>query len=259
MVPRMRKNTAYFFDLLSAMTEKELKSRYKRTVFGFLWVIINPILQMLIIGFIFTFFIKQQIEHYYFFLFIGLLIWNYVSLSLSKATPSIVYERNLIKKSHFPRSVIPLSIILSLLIHFLIALALLFVPLLFIHSLTFSGILLTVPLTIWLTFTIIGISLFTSALNVFYRDINFFVQALLMLWFYATPIIYPLTFIPVHFKWIWYFNPLTSIVQLFQASLLSQPFPPLNQIGINFLLSLLLVIVGIRLFSSTSKHFDDWV
>src|SRR3989304_7521187 len=109
----MRDDIIHFWDLLWGMTEKELRARYKNTVFGFLWILVNPILQMLVIGFIFAFFLKEPIEHYYFYLFAGLLIWNFFSLSLSKATPSIVYERNLIKKAVFPRSVIPLSIIVS--------------------------------------------------------------------------------------------------------------------------------------------------
>src|SRR3989304_8777518 len=109
-----------FIELLTVMTEKELKARYKNTFFGFLWIVVNPLLQMLVIGFIFRLFIKEPIENYYLYLFAGLLVWNFFSISLTKATPSIVSERSLIKKANFPRSVIPLSIILSNLIHLLL-------------------------------------------------------------------------------------------------------------------------------------------
>src|SRR3989344_1682486 len=103
----------HFWELLWSMTEKELQVRYKHTIFGFLWLIANPLLQMLIIGFIFPLFVKEPITHYSYYLFTGLLAWDFFFLSLSKATPSIVNERSLIKKSVFPRMVIPLSIILS--------------------------------------------------------------------------------------------------------------------------------------------------
>ena len=97
----MKIDTQQFLELLVAMTQRELRSRYKNTVFGFLWVVINPILQMLVIGFVFKFFMKGSIDNYYYYLFIGLLVWNFFSLSLTKATPSIVWERNLIKKAKY--------------------------------------------------------------------------------------------------------------------------------------------------------------
>jgi len=86
----------HWLDFLIAMTEKEIKARYKHAVLGFLWVIINPLLQMLIIGFVFQFFIPVKVDNYFLFLFAGLLPWNFFSMSLSKTTPSIVYERSLI-------------------------------------------------------------------------------------------------------------------------------------------------------------------
>src|SRR3989337_4058776 len=97
-----------YFDFLWEMTEKEIKARYKRAIFGFLWVILNPVLQMIIIGVIFSYFIK--IPNYFLFLFTGLLPWQFFSLSLTKATPSIVYERSLLQKARFPIEAIPISI-----------------------------------------------------------------------------------------------------------------------------------------------------
>ena len=255
----MLTQSKHFFDLLLGMTEKELKVRYKNTFFGFLWVVANPLLQMLVIGFIFRFFIKEPIAHYYFYLFTGLLIWNFFTLSLIKATPAIVYERSLIKKAKFPRSVIPLSIILSNLVHFLLALGLLFIPLFFIQTfslakmphLIFGFLLLT-------TFTV-GLSLLTSALNVRFRDVNFFVQALLMIWFYATPIIYTIFVIPRHLIWLWRLNPLTAVVQLFQYALVGATPPGPAMLLSNLLIICIVFILGIYVFQTESKNFDDWV
>src|SRR3972149_12176559 len=179
----MKENTRHFLELLLGMTEKELRARYKNTFFGFLWIVVNPLLQMLVIGFIFRLFIKEPIENYYLYLFAGLLVWNFFSISLTKATPSIVSERSLIKKAKFPRAVIPLSIILSNLIHLLLAFLLLFIPVLILGTLAKYWILeLFLGFTLIFIFTT-GMSLFTSALNVRFRDINFFVQAALILWF----------------------------------------------------------------------------
>jgi len=242
------------------MTEKELKARYKNTFFGFLWIFVNPLFQMLVIGFIFRFFVKEPIEDYFLYLLVGLLIWNFFSLSLLKTTPSIVNERSLIKKAKFPREVIPLSIIFSNFIHLILALLLLLIPTLFIRTLDlmslpklFLGFILLLPFTI-------GISLFTSALNVRFRDINFFVQAILILWFYFTPIVYSINVIPRSVIWLWRINPLTSIVQLFQSAFIAAvPGPGPAMLLSNTVLNLIMVYLGIKLFFLESKYFDDWV
>jgi lipopolysaccharide transport system permease protein len=253
------KKFSHFYELLIEMTKRELTARYKNTLFGFLWVVINPLMQMFVIGFVFRFFIKQPIPNYYLYLLVGLLIWNFFSLSLSKATPSIVNERNLIKKAKFPREIIPISIIASNLIHLFIAFVLIIIPalvagILSIYNLPriFEGSLLLI------TFTA-GLSLLSAALNVKYRDINFFIQALLIIWFYATPIVYSIDVIPYKLIWIWRLNPMTSVVQLFQNALVSAPPPGIGMLISNIAVALAVAFLGIKIFKKESKNFDDWI
>lgn len=249
----------HFFDLLYAMTAKELRARYKHTVFGFLWVIINPLLQMLVIGFVFRFFIKEPIKNYYYYLFVGLLTWNFFSLSLTKATPSIVFERSLIKKARFPHSVIPISIIISNVVHFILGLSLLMLPLLMLGSISIVRVpALLLGLILIIVFTL-GISLLTSALNVQFRDINFFVQALLIIWFYATPIVYSIFVVPKNIIWLWRLNPVTAPVQLLQYALADAPPPGPAMIASNSFVIFTALIIGWNLFKKLSKNFDDWV
>lgn len=255
----MKTKIQQFTDLLLGMTEKELTTRYKNTVFGFLWVIINPLIQMLVIGFIFRFFIKEPIEYYYYYLFVGLMVWNFFSLSVSKATPSIVYERGLIKKARFPRSVIPLSIIFSNFVHLLIALGLFTIPIIFLHTLSLVSIFyIVLSFTLLLVFTI-GLSLFTSAMNVRYRDVSFFIQAFLMVWFYLNPIVYTLSMIPYNYYWLWRINPLTSILQLLQHGFLNKPLPGVAMLLTNIFIVLCVFAIGIYVFIKESKNFDDWL
>ena len=255
----MRSSTQHFFELLFAMTEKELRARYKYTVFGFFWLVANPLLQMLIIGFVFTFFMKEPILHYNYYLFVGLLVWNFFSLSLTKSTPSIVFERSLIKKAAFPREAIPLSIILSNAIHFFAALILYFIPVFFLNTMTpLSVLYILAGLLLLFVFTI-GMSLLTSALNVRFRDINFFVQALLIIWFYATPIVYSFSVIPYKFIWLWRLNPLTSVVQLLQHAFINASLPGPAMLSANILTTIVVCILGISVFRKESKNFDDWV
>lgn len=252
-------DTRLFIDLLFAMTEKELRARYKHTAFGFFWLVANPLLQMLVIGFVFTFLLAQPVKNYYFFLFNGLLVWNFFSLSLAKTTPSIVYERALIKKARFPHAVIPVSIILSNFIHFFLAFLLYLVPVLFLGTLSWLSVpLILLSFLLLLTFTV-GLSLLTASLNVRFRDVNFFVSALLIVWFYATPVMYSLTMIPRHLLWLWRFNPLTSILQLLQQALLGLPGPGPAMLLSNIGIIVVITILGITVFRRESKYFDDWL
>ncbi len=255
----MRSDVHHFIELLWGMTEKELRARYKYTIFGFLWLVINPVLQMLVIGSIFTFFMKEPIEHYFYHLFVGLLSWNFFSTSLTKATPSIVFERSLIKKAAFPTAVIPLSIVLSNAIHFAIALCLFLIPVTLLGTTTvMTASLMPFGLIMLLIFTV-GLSLLTSALNVRYRDVNFFVQAVLIVWFYATPIVYSLSQIPDEITWLWMANPLVSITQILQWGTLGATPPSSAIFFANMVLIFLTCISGIYVFIRESKNFDDWV
>lgn len=212
---------------------------------------------MLIIGIIFSFFIK--IPNYFLFLFTGLLPWQFFSLSLNKTTGSFVNERALLQKAKFPKEVIPISIIFSNFIHLLISLLLFLIFLLVIGKLSVSGVMLIIPALLWLLAFTIGASLFTASLNVRFRDINFFVQSLMVLWFYATPILYNLSLIPTNLRLLFALNPLTSVFELFHYSLLGQGEVSRQFVVVNLIISLGIVIVGIITYSKRHPYFVDWL
>lgn len=255
----MKKGFDHFIQLLITMTGKELKVRYKNTIFGYLWMMINPLLQMLVIGFIFNFFIKEPIKNYNYYLFLGLLIWNFFSLSLTKGTHSIILERNLIKKAKFNHLVIPFSIILSNLTHLLLAFIVFIIPVIFLGTLTFWSLPIILLAFILLIAFSSGLILLSSSLNVRFRDINFFVQAILIVWFYATPIVYSIDFIPEKFIWLWRLNPMVSILQLFQNGVLNFPMPDLTTFLVNIITIAVILVIGVFIFYKESKNFDDWI
>jgi len=255
----MRSN--YFLDILLALTQKEIKARYKNAVLGFLWIFINPLIQMLVMGFVFSLIFKFGIKNYYLFLFTGLLPWNFFSLAWQKATPRIVFDRSLIQKSKFPREVIPLSMVFSHFFHFAISWLMLIIFLVITHQWQFfslSAISYQLSAIILLFVFTCGLSLITSSLNVFYRDINFIIQALILIWFYVTPIVYPLQNIPQKYLPIFYLNPLSGIFTLLQKPFLDQQFPLsilIAQIGLIGLIT----IIGIYIFRKQSRYFSDWL
>jgi len=246
-----------------AMTEKEIKARYKNAVLGFLWILLNPLLQMLIIGFIFKNFIKIPVTNYFLFLFTGLLPWNFFSYSLTKSTPSLVFERNLIQKSKFSREAIPISIVFSNFFHFLVSLVLLLAFLILTHQFllftSLTKVFFLFASLLWLFLFTCGASLLTTALNVKYRDINFFVQALVILWFYATPVIYSTQILPEKFLPLFQLNPLTYPFEMLRFSLITPSLPQLSIFFTNAAISLLIILLGIFIFKKESKTFSDWL
>lgn len=246
-----------YIDLLVGLIGKEFKVSYKRAVFGFFWVILNPILQMVIIGIIFSFFIK--IPNYLLFIITGLLAWTFFSQSLSKATPSIVIERSILQKTRFPIETIPISVILSNFLNLLVSSALYLVLLVFFNKLLFPQILLLLPALVWLLIFTIGASLLTASLNVRYRDINFFVQAVLILWFYATPVLYNLSLIPQSLHILFSLNPLTSIFELIHFAVLGQGKINGTIMLVNLVLSLAVLFMGVVVYKKLNKYFVDWL
>jgi lipopolysaccharide transport system permease protein len=247
----------YYLDFIFALTQKEIKARYKRALFGFLWIFLNPLLQMLIIGTIFSFFI--DIPNYYLFLFAGLLPWQFFSLSLSKATSSIVYERSLLLKAKFPKEAIIISIILANFIHLIVSILLLIPVYIYHYSPSLPQLMLLLPTLLWLLSLTIGLSLITASLNVRYRDINFFTQSAILLWFYATPILYSLSSIPQHMRFIFQLNPLTSIFELSRYSFGHQGLIDVSMIGINLATTIVIIVVGVIVFKRESPLFVDWL
>ena len=248
---------SWHVDLLVAMTEREIKARYKGAIFGFLWLLLNPVLQMLVIGVVFRYVTKVPIDNYFVFLFAGLLPWNFFSYGVTKNTPMIVNERYLIKKAYFPREILILSLIFANLFHFMITTIMFSFVLLLLGLLQVS---LLLPLAIlWLLLLTIGLSLFFATWNVRFRDVNFFVQALIPLWFYATPVVYMLNFIPGNLKLLFYLNPMTGIVELFRLSLLKETLTTPNGLWLSALTSVIIIILGMVSFSKESPYFDDWI
>jgi len=250
----------YWFDFVWVMTLKEIKARYKRVVLGFIWAILNPILQMLVIGFIFQFFIPVKIDNYFYFLFAGLLPWNFFSHTFSRCTPLMLNERSLIQKAKFPREALVLSIVFSNLFHFLISLFLFAALTIFVGYLSLFKVFILFLAIFWLAFFTTGISFLLSTLFVRYRDIKFIVQAVVPLWFYATPVIYTRELLPSWVANLLRFNPMTGIVELFQFIFAGRGSSlNLEAVVPGILISLIITVVGIYLFKRDSQYFDDWL
>ncbi len=225
-------------DLIYNLALKDFKVRYRSATLGFLWMLLNPILQMLVLSLVFSFIVKIPVDvPFPIFLLCGLLPWNFMSMTLGVGASSLVNERNLVKKLYFPREIIPISVAAGHFINFLIALALFMpVPLFLLNSWSWALLYLPLPILLLALFTVSITSLATLS-DAFFRDTRFIVEALLMIWFYATPVFYPVSFLTsltgaapdwvMPFIQLIRFNPMAGIITMFRSILLYGDAPRL--------------------------------
>jgi ABC-2 type transport system permease protein len=233
--------------LIRNLTVKELKVRYKRSALGFLWSLLNPLLMMGVFTLVFRYAFRVPIEDFHLFFLVGYLPWAFFQASVNVATGSIVANANLVTKVYFPREVLPISVILSQLVHFALAMALLLVILPFLGYFYFpylGGFLIAVVLLVLFT---TGLSMFFAAANTTFRDIAEFSPVLFLLWFYLTPVIYSLDLLPTRIASIIALNPMTHFMRLFRDSLytLQHPEP-----------ATLLIAAG---WAGASLLFGSWI
>lgn len=244
------------------MVGREIKARYKQSVLGYFWVIINPLAQMLVMSFAFSLILRiptNASAHipYSIFLFTALLPWNLFATSLSSATNSLVNSASLITKVYFPRTIMVLASIISKLVDFFFALSILILYL-FIYQIPLNiNVLWAIPIFLLQQIFTLGLSLFLAAANLLYRDIQYLLNLILVLWMYATPIIYPADIVPSQYKLIFQLNPMAVIINAYRQTILGGGVPNFASLLIAFGLSLLTLLLGLSYFKSREKIFAD--
>ncbi len=213
------KDIIRYRELLRNLVIKDIKVRYKRSVLGFLWVMLNPLLMMLVLNIVFSELFRVATRNYTAYLISGIILWGFFSQSTSTSLVSFMGNSNLIKKIYLPKVIFPLSIVLSALIHFSFSLIPLFI-ILFITGTQLSPLLYLLPIILVLVFVFsFGISLILSTLTVFFHDTRYIYDVLLMAWMYMTPVFYPESIIPENFRFMLKMNPLYHYLTLFRSSL----------------------------------------
>jgi len=252
----MVRETYRYRELIWALALKDLKIRYKRSVLGFLWALLNTALLMLVLTLVFSTVLRFPIPHYAIFLLSVLLPWTFFSQSLSYAVESIVGNGDLIKKIRVAKLVFPMAAIVSNLINLglsLIPLALL--VLLMRHPFYWTWLYLPVPLLALTIFTM-GMAFFFAVANVYYRDVAHILQIVLSAWFYVTPIIYSLDFIPPKHQWIFKLNPIIYVINGFRLSVYYGLLPKAPSIIASFVCAFISLFIGFAIFR---KHQDAFV
>lgn len=249
-------------ELLYFLTWRDVKVRYKQTVLGVAWAIIQPLFTMLI----FTLFfgklagIEAQTGGipYPIFAYAGLLPWMFFSNALTTSGNSLVGSAHLITKVYFPRMMIPGAAVAAGLVDFAIAFVIL-VILMFYYGVAPAWTALMLPVLVMLTVVLaLGMGMWLSALNVKYRDVRFALPFLLQLWMFVSPVIYPSSFLPQKYRWLLMLNPVTGIIEGYRSALFGKPFN-WTALGVSTSIALLLLIYSSYSFKRMERSFADIV
>ncbi len=249
-------------ELLWQMVAREVKARYKQSILGYFWVILNPLAQMLVMSFAFSIILRIPTNAaanipYSIFLFTALLPWNLFANSLSSACGSLVGSAPLITKIYFPRTILVLSTILAKIVDFLFATIVLIIYMVYFQIPISFNILWIIPIFFIQQIFTLGLSLFFAASNLLYRDIQYLLSLLLILWFYLTPVIYPADLVPEKFKIFFQLNPMAVIINAYRQTILGGGAPNYTSLLIALALSLLILLLGLSYFKSREKIFAD--
>src|SRR6267142_4821762 len=242
-------------ELVYFLTWRDVKVRYKQTLLGAMWALLQPLLLMLIFTFVFGRLVgvKSEGVPYPLFAFAGLLPWMFFANAVTNSGNSLVSNSNLIKKVYFPRIIIPTAAVAAGLVELGIGFLLLIV-LMFYYGVGLHLSLLLLPLLlILLTLLALGVGMWMSALNVKYRDVRYALPFLIQLWLFASPVIYP---VPERWRWLLALNPMTGIVQGFRAAFFGQPFD-WGTLALSAVITLLILVYSTFTFSRMERSFAD--
>jgi lipopolysaccharide transport system permease protein len=248
-------------DLLWMWTVRDIKVRYRQSLLGVAWAILQPLSVMLIFNLVFSYFIRVPTDNipYPVFSYAALLPWTFFAGSLSFAVPSLVTNMSLVTKIYFPREILPMSAVISGLIDFAVASAV-FAGMLAYYRIPPHITLILVPFLLLIQVLLtLGIVLFASALNVFYRDIRFVVPLVIQLWMYVTPIIYPISVIPARYQRVYLMNPMAGLVEAYRAITLKGSWPDWNSLGLAALVAIVIFSAGYSYFKRVEWQFADLI
>lgn len=257
----LAKDIFKYKDLITLLTDREVKIRYKQSVLGILWALFQPAMMVILFTAIFTKVVKMPTGNipYPVFFLVGLIPWTFFANSLTTAIPSIVSNGDLVRKIYFPRVIFPLVSICASFFDFLISFILLVLVMIY-FKIQISVWILLLPLIclIQILFTV-AITLLFSALNVFYRDVKNALANIVQIWMFATPVIYPLENIRPHLQEILILNPMTGIIHAYRCVLVRGVEPNWYFLFVSTFISVLIFIVAYIIFKKLEPNFADYV
>lgn len=261
-------------ELMANLTLRELRAKYKRSLLGWAWSLLNPLATMLIYTLVFGSILSVEpprgdpsgIKYFALFLLCGLLPWNYLTASVGGSVGNLLANANLIKKTYFPRDLLVGSLVASCLVSFLIEMGLLSLALLLFGNMVLPFLPLTLLLMALLTLFVTGLGLAFSVINVYFRDVQHLVSILFQVWFYLNPIVYPITLVDeretlfghvVPARALYELNPMVGFVEAFRDLLYHLRLPTSGEVTYLVVVSVLVFLGGLWLFNKLEGRLAE--
>lgn len=241
--------------LLFELVSRDLKTRYRRSVLGFLWTVLNPLGMMIVLTIVFSSIFRQGIENFPVYLMCGQLVFNFFSEASSSAMNSVLDNSSLITKVYVPKYLFPLARVCSSSVNLMSSLVALIIVILVTQSpITWTAVFCVFPLLYVCVFSL-GIGLILATLVVFFRDVKHFYGILTTVWMYLTPIIYPMSILPENIAKLVNLNPLTIYVTMFRMAIMENTVPPIMYHIIGEIWCVLALIIGLVFFRKKQDEF----
>jgi lipopolysaccharide transport system permease protein len=248
-------------ELIYFLIWRDIKVRYKQTVIGVAWVIVQPVMMMVVFTLVFQYIADVPSDGlpYPIFTYTALLPWNFFTGALGRSSLSLTQQANLISKVYFPRLITPLAATASGFLDFGIAFVIL-VGLMLWYGITLTWAALTLPaFLVFALTTALSLGLWLSALNVKYRDVGHAVPFLLQVWMYASPVVYPVSEVPERWRLLYGLNPMTGVIEGFRWALLGKESPDFHVIAVSAIGVVAILIGGLIYFKRVEQTFADVV
>ena len=257
-IPINLKDLWTYRELLYFLTWREIKVRYKQTLLGFAWAIIQPLFMMIVFTLFFGNLAKIPSEGipYPLFNYAALLPWTLFAEGIGRSSNSLIQSTNLVQKVYFPRLIMPLSGILSPVVDFAIAFVILIVMMFYYGYVPTVNIFWLPAFILLAVITALGVGLWLSAINVKYRDVRYVIPFLTQLWLFASPVVYSSSLLPERFQAIYGINPMAGVIEGFRWALLGTN-PPGSLIAVSALIALVILVSGAYYFRRNEKTFAD--
>ena len=244
-------------ELLKTSVQKDVRGKYKKSVLGVLWSFLYPLLQIAVYAFVFGTILGASEDNYAVFICCGLIPWTFFSSTINRCAFTMIENSNILKKVYFPREILPISVVSAEAVNFIIS------TIVILGFVLFSGIGISVywlfyPLILVVLYIfLIAISLFISAITVYFRDLQHFVGVFLQMLFYATPIAYSAARVPENFSWVVKLNPVAYVIEGFRAIFIYHEMPDVISLSIVGVIGIILCIIGYFVFDKLQRGFAE--
>lgn len=244
--------------MIFSLVKRDLRGRYKGSVLGFLWTFINPLLQLIVYTVVFSVIMRAGIDKYYLFLFVTLVPWIFFSTCLTGGAGCIREQENLVKKIYFPREVLPISFVTSQFINMLFSFIIIFAVLIVSGVGVNIKAILYLPIIMLVEYVLaLGLTFMTSALTVYFRDLQYILSIIGMAWMYLSPIMYSIDMVPIEFRWVFRFNPISPIMIAYRDVLYYKQPPHLSTLLGGIIIGIIMLIIGSFSFLKLKKNFAE--